>query len=79
MTTQGQLSEVAAHLDEHQTPQVQQRLYQVMAQLAGTAATMAWDTGLQRRAQNYYLLALRASHAGGVVVTGAWTHAREVA
>jgi hypothetical protein len=59
----GQLSEVAAHLDEHQSPQVEQRLYQVMAQLAGTAATMAWDTGFQRRAQNYYLLALRASHA----------------
>ncbi|MET7457834.1 hypothetical protein ABZT03_39505 [Streptomyces sp. NPDC005574] len=67
----GQLSEVAAHLDEHQAPQVEQRLYQVMAQLAGTAATMAWDTGLQRRAQNYYLLALRASHAGGDVVLGA--------
>ncbi|MFG3267849.1 helix-turn-helix domain-containing protein [Streptomyces bobili] len=67
----GQLSEVAAHLDEHQTPQVEQRLYQVMAQLAGTAATMAWDTGFQRRAQNYYLLALRASHAGGDMVLGA--------
>ncbi|MDQ0933389.1 hypothetical protein [Streptomyces turgidiscabies] len=67
----GQLSEVAAHLDEHQAPQVEQRLYQVMAQLAGTAATMAWDTGLQRRAQNYYLLALRASHAGDDMVFGA--------
>ncbi|MFD4604092.1 hypothetical protein ACFWPQ_39520 [Streptomyces sp. NPDC058464] len=67
----GQLSEVAAHLDEHQSPKVEQRLYQVMAQLAGTAATMAWDTGLQRRAQNYYLLALRASHAGGDMVFGA--------
>ncbi|MEU1165686.1 helix-turn-helix domain-containing protein, partial [Streptomyces sp. NPDC005921] len=67
----GQLSEVAAHLDEYQVPKVEQRLYQVMAQLAGTAATMAWDTGLQRRAQSYYLLALRASHAGGDMVFGA--------
>lgn len=67
----GQLSEVAAYLGEHQTPQVEHRLYQVMAQLAGTAATMAWDSGLQRRAQNYYLLALRASHAGGDLVFGA--------
>ncbi|MEV4340115.1 helix-turn-helix domain-containing protein [Streptomyces sp. NPDC049590] len=67
----GQLSEVAACLEEHQAPRVEQRLYQVMAQLAGTAATMAWDTGLQRRAQDYYLLALRASHAGGDMVFGA--------
>lgn len=67
----GQLSEVAAHLDESQTPQVAQRLYQVMAQLGGTAATMAWDSGLQRGAQNYYLLALRASHAAGDKVFGA--------
>ncbi|PJE96953.1 hypothetical protein CUT44_15500 [Streptomyces carminius] len=67
----GQLSEVAAHLGEHQAPQVEHRLYQVMAQLAGTAATMAWDSGLQRRTQDYYLLALRASHAGGDMVFGA--------
>ncbi|CAM5537450.1 helix-turn-helix domain-containing protein [Streptomyces fumanus] len=67
----GQLSEVAACLKEHQASRVEQRLYQVMAQLAGTAATMAWDTGLQRRAQDYYLLALRASHAGGDMLFGA--------
>ncbi|MFF2927615.1 helix-turn-helix domain-containing protein [Streptomyces celluloflavus] len=67
----GQLSEVAAHLDEHQAPKVEERLYQVMAQLAGTAATMAWDSGLQQRAQEYYLLALRASHAGGDKIFGA--------
>ncbi|WP_433401725.1 hypothetical protein [Streptomyces sp. CA-146814] len=42
-----------------------------MAQLAGTAATMAWDSGLHRRAQDYYRLALRAAHAGGDVVFGA--------
>ncbi|MGD9485611.1 helix-turn-helix domain-containing protein [Streptomyces sp. TRM70308] len=67
----GQLSEVAAHLEEHQHPHVEQRLYGVMAQLAGTAATMAWDSGMQRRAQDYYRLALRAAHAGGDLLLGA--------
>ncbi|MGK5534241.1 helix-turn-helix domain-containing protein [Streptomyces sp. URMC 129] len=67
----GQLDEVAAALEEHQAPAVERRLYQVMAQLAGTAATMAWDSGLQRRAQEYYGLALRAAHAGGDTAFGA--------
>ncbi|MEU2678601.1 helix-turn-helix domain-containing protein [Streptomyces sp. NPDC007107] len=67
----GQLAEVAGALDEHQAPAVTDRLYRVMAQLAGTAATMAWDSGLHRRAQDYYRLALRAAHAGGDVVFGA--------
>ena len=67
----GQLADVAAALGEHQSPAVEMRLYRVMAQLAGTAATMAWDSGLQRRAQHYYRLALRASHAGGDVPFGA--------
>jgi hypothetical protein len=42
-----------------------------MAHLAGTAATMAWDSGLQRRAQDYYRLALRSAHAGDDTVFGA--------
>lgn len=67
----GQLSEVAGALDEHQAPDVEVRLYRIMAQLAGTAATMSWDTGLHRRAQEYYRLALRAAHAGGDAVFGA--------
>lgn len=67
----GQLSEVAGHLHEHQAPAVEQRLYRVMAQLAGTAATMAWDSGQQRRAQEYYRLALRSAHAGDDTVFGA--------
>ncbi|MFF8537348.1 hypothetical protein ACF07B_36180 [Streptomyces sp. NPDC015532] len=61
----GQLNEVAGHLDEHQTPPVEQALFRVMAQLGGVAATMAWDSGLHKQDQNYYLLALRAAHAGG--------------
>ncbi|MGP3947221.1 helix-turn-helix domain-containing protein [Streptomyces sp. 7N604] len=67
----GQLNEVATALDEHQTSAIEQRLYRVMAQLAGTAATMAWDSGLQRRAQDYYGLALRSAHAGKDTLFGA--------
>ncbi|MFF9570666.1 hypothetical protein [Streptomyces sp. NPDC014685] len=67
----GQLAEVSGALDDHQTSAIEERLYCVMAQLAGTAATMAWDSGLHRRAQEYYRLALRAAHAGGDVVFGA--------
>ncbi|MFJ4612191.1 hypothetical protein [Streptomyces griseus] len=68
----GQLAEVSGALDDHQASAVADRLYRVMAQLAGTAATMAWDSGLHRRAQDYYYrLALRAAHAGGDVVLGA--------
>jgi transcriptional regulator with XRE-family HTH domain len=67
----GQLNEVASALEDHQRAAVERRLYRVMAQLAGTAATMAWDSGLQRRAQDYYRLALRAAHAGADPVFGA--------
>ncbi|MGW4866530.1 helix-turn-helix domain-containing protein [Streptomyces chartreusis] len=59
----GQLNEVAGHLEDHQAPGVERGLFQIMAHLSGTAATMAWDSGLQRQAQDYYLLALRAAHA----------------
>ncbi|MFJ1951838.1 helix-turn-helix domain-containing protein [Streptomyces microflavus] len=67
----GQLAEVASALDEHQVPEVETCLYRIMAQLAGTAATMAWDSGLHRRAQEYYRLALRSAHAGADPVFGA--------
>jgi hypothetical protein len=67
----GQLNEVAGHLEEHQAPDVERGLFQVMAYLSGTAATMAWDSGLQRQAQNYYQLALRAAHASGDAAFGA--------
>ncbi|WP_431983031.1 hypothetical protein [Streptomyces qinglanensis] len=67
----GQLAEVAAALNEHQTGAVESRLYLVMAHLSGTAATMAWDTGYQRRAQDYYRLALRSAHAAEDLVFGA--------
>ncbi len=66
-----QLSEVAGILREQQAPAVEQRLYRVLAQLAGTAATISWDSGLQRRAQDYYRMSLRAAHAAGDRVWGA--------
>lgn len=67
----GQLNVVAAHLREHQAPEVEERLHRVVADLAGTAATMAWDSGRHHNAQQYYLLALRSSHAVGDVAYGA--------
>ncbi|WP_328876262.1 hypothetical protein OHT76_42800 [Streptomyces sp. NBC_00287] len=67
----GQLNEVASHLEEHQAPDVERGLCQVMAFLSGTAATMAWDSGLQKQAQSYYMLALRAAHAGNDSAFGA--------
>lgn len=67
----GQLREVSSALEEHQATAVEERLYRVMAQLAGTAATMAWDSGMQRRAQEYYRIALRAAHGGGDRTFGA--------
>lgn len=67
----GQLNEVASHLDDHQAPAVELRLFQVMAYLGGTAATMAWDSGLHKQAQSYYHLALRAAHAAGDAPFGA--------
>ncbi|MFE2724912.1 hypothetical protein [Kitasatospora sp. NPDC059327] len=67
----GQLNDTAAALEDRQRPDVERRLHAVMAQLAGTAATMMWDSGYQRRAQDYYRLALRSAHEGGDRAYGA--------
>ena len=67
----GQLAEVVEALNEPQAEHIERRLYRVMADLAGTAAGMAWDAGKQRAAQDYYTLALRAAHAGGDSLFGA--------
>lgn len=67
----GQLNEVASTLQERQTSTIEMRLLRVMAKLAGTAATLAWDSGMQQRAQDYYRLALRAAHAGHDAAFGA--------
>lgn len=67
----GQLNDTAAALEDRHSPEVEKRLYRVMAQLSGTAATMSWDSGHMRRAQDYYRLALRAAHAGDDIPFGA--------
>ncbi|MFE0865959.1 helix-turn-helix domain-containing protein [Streptomyces rochei] len=67
----GQLNEAAGYLEDDQTPAVERGLFGVMAHLGGIAATMAWDSGQQKQAQNYYMLALRAAHAAGDRAFGA--------
>ncbi|WP_327059398.1 hypothetical protein [Kitasatospora sp. YST-16] len=67
----GQLNDTAAALEDRQLPEIERRLHGVMAQLAGTAATMMWDSGYQRRAQDYYRLALRSAHEAGDRAFGA--------
>jgi transcriptional regulator with XRE-family HTH domain len=66
----GQLAEVSDALKDHQSGIVEERLFRVMAQLAGMAATMSWDSGMQLKAQDYYKAALRAAHAGGDIEFG---------
>ncbi|CAO5174531.1 HTH cro/C1-type domain-containing protein [Frankia sp. AiPs1] len=60
----GQLAEIADELRDFSHPQsLTRRLHGVMADLAGTAATMSWDSGQGGIAQRYYLLALRSAKA----------------
>ncbi len=62
----GQLKEVAdllVHVEHSET--TTRRLFAVMAQLAQTAANMAWDSGHGGIAWKYYTLALRAAKEGG--------------
>jgi tetratricopeptide (TPR) repeat protein len=60
----GQLAEIADELRDFSHPaDLTRRLHGSMAQLAQTAATMCWDSGNGRLAQQYYLLALRAAGA----------------
>ncbi|WP_436791376.1 hypothetical protein [Yinghuangia sp. YIM S10712] len=61
----GQLNEVSELLKTRHPELLERRLYRTMAELAGTAATMSWDSGLQKRAHNYYLIALQAAKAAG--------------
>jgi hypothetical protein len=52
-------------LRESHPPTVRRRLFGAMAQLAETAAIMAWDSGDQTLAQHYYVLTLRAAKPAG--------------
>jgi hypothetical protein len=67
------LNEVATLFEDnsHATA-TKERLYRVRADLAGTAASMSWDCGLHRQAQEYYGLALHCACAGGDFVFGAY-------
>jgi transcriptional regulator with XRE-family HTH domain len=56
----GQLNAVAESLNEHHSPAITKRLFQVTAELAQLAGWMAYDQGLFGTAQRYYLLALHA-------------------
>jgi hypothetical protein len=68
----GQLSEVADELRDFSHPsKLEKRLFGVMAQLAGIAATMSWDSGQGAVAQSYYVMALRASKEAGDLAFGA--------
>lgn len=68
----GQLSEVADELRDFSHPPVlERRLFGAMAQLAETAATMSWDSGQGAVAQQYYVMALRASKEAGDRAFGA--------
>lgn len=57
----GQLDEVSELLQGNDSPRIKQRLFGIHASLAETAATMSWDSGLQRTAQDYYMLAARSA------------------
>ncbi|WP_249187744.1 hypothetical protein [Nocardiopsis sp. MG754419] len=61
----GQLSEVSELVEHRQSPDVQQRLFAVMAELARIVAAMSFDTGDHSTAQRYYTLSLRAVRYAG--------------
>ncbi|MFQ6397932.1 helix-turn-helix domain-containing protein [Nocardia sp. KC 131] len=59
----GQLSEVNDLLRDSHPPEIKRSLRRTLALLAETAATMSWDSGRQQKAQQYYMLAIRAARA----------------
>lgn len=59
----GQMSEVNELLRDSQPPEIKRRLRRTLALLAETAATMSWDSGRQEKAQQYYMIAIRAAKA----------------
>ena len=67
----GQLNAVAETLHEPHSPEVLQRLFHIMAELADLAGWMAYDQGLPGVAQRYYLLGLSACQEARSPVLGA--------
>lgn len=61
----GQLSEVSELVEHRQRPDVQQRLFAVMAELARVVGSMSFDSGDHGTAQRYYSLSLRAVRYAG--------------
>ncbi|MFC4031531.1 hypothetical protein ACFO3J_08565 [Streptomyces polygonati] len=61
----GQLNEVGGMLSYRHPPQLQARLWGVAANLAVLAGWMSHDVGLERTAQNYFVLAAHAAREGG--------------
>lgn len=67
----GQLNAVAESLRESRSPEVNRRLFHIMAELAQLAGWMAYDQGLPGVAQRYYLLGLSACQEARSPVLGA--------
>jgi DNA-binding XRE family transcriptional regulator len=67
----GQLNAVAETLHEPHSPAVNQRLFQITAELAHLAGWMAYDHGLLGVAQRYYMLGLSACREARSPVYGA--------
>ncbi len=67
----GQLNAVAESLREVHSPEVNRRLFRIMAELAQLAGWMAYDQGLPGVAQRYYLLGLSACQEARSPVLGA--------
>lgn len=65
------LHEVAGALQAKQSSQVTKALHNIMADLGQTVATMTWHCGMERLAQDYYKLALRAAYVNQDPLFGA--------
>lgn len=66
----GQLDEVAGLVTNATNASIRQRLIRAVGELSRIAGSMAWDSGLEIEAQRYYILALRAAHAGSHPLLG---------
>lgn len=67
----GQLADVGARLETATPGPLTDRAFVVAAELARVSASMAFDAGQQRPAQDHYLLAARLASSGGDRVFGA--------
>lgn len=68
-----QLNELSDRLNDAADTSTTRRAFLVGAQLAETAASMSWDSGLHRDAQRYYTLAVQFAKVSGDTTFGAVT------